>query len=595
MQDEQSSEGQQPDAWTQWSAGADQSGQAGGQPGPAGGQPGQAGAEYPPPAPPPPPPPPAGFGQPEQPSAHTQPIGYGQPGYGQPGYGQPGQGQYGQGQYGQAQYGQGQPGYGPGSYEQGGYSQYGYGQPPGQGGFGPPGYGYGQPGYGQHPYGPYGQPPTRRRRAANAIVYIAVAAVAAAAGGLVVNAFANHNPPAASSPATGNGNPFGNLGNGSGNSGNSGNSGSSAVSSATEQKVKNAVLPGLVIITSDLQYQGDAAAATGMIISPSGRVLTNNHVIDGTTGLTATLVSTGQRFKAQWLGYDKSDDVAVIQLVGASGLRTVPLGNSNTVKVGDGVVAMGNANGTGGITTVTGTITGLNRSITASDSGTGTSEDLTGMLQTDADIIQGDSGGPMANVNGQVIGMDTAASSDSVGFGQSQSNAGFAIPINRAISIANEIIQGKSSSVVRVGTSGFLGVIVVPGSDGQQSTVTNPRQQAQQEEGSQQQGSGFGGTQYPPTSGCVSNDTNAGVPAQIAPVSSGTLILGALCGTPASTARMSGGDVITKVNGQAVTSPASLVGILNVLHKGQTVKVTWVTPADQVVSQSMTLAAAPPG
>jgi S1-C subfamily serine protease len=562
MQDEQSSEGQQPDAWTQWSAKAEQSGQGGG--------------EYPPPAPPPPPP--ASFGQEQPPSAHTQPIGYGQPAGGQPGYGQPGYEQGGYSQYG---------------YGQGGYGQYGYGQ----GGYGPPGYGYGQPGYGQHPYGPQGQPPTRRRRAANAIVYIAVAAVAATAGGLVVNAFANHGTPAASSnPASGSGNPFGNLGNGSGNSGNSGNSGSSAVSSATEQKVKDAVMPGLVIISSDLQYQGDAAAATGMIISKSGLVLTNNHVIDGTTGLTATLVSTGQRYKAQWLGYDKSSDVAVIQLVGASNLRTVPIGNSNTVKVGDGVVAMGNANGTGGITTVTGTITGLNRSITASDDGTDQSENLTGMLETDADIIPGDSGGPMANVNGQVIGMDTAASSESVGFGQqNQSNAGFAIPINRAISIANEIIKGKSSSVVRVGSTGFLGVIVTPGANGQQSTVTSPSQQAQQEEGSQQQSGGFGGTQYPPATGCVSNDQNAGVPSQIAPVSSGTLVLGSLCGTPASAAGMSGGDVITNVNGQAVSSPASLVGILDVLHKGQTVKVTWVTPADQVVSKSMTLAAAPPG
>jgi S1-C subfamily serine protease len=590
MQDEQSSEGQQPDAWTQWPARADQSGQAGG--------------EYPPPAPPPPPP--ASFGQEQPPSAHTQPIGYGQPGYGQPGGGQPGGGQPGGGQPGGGQPGGGQPGYEQGGggqpgYEQGGYGQYGYGQPGyGQGGFGPPGYGYGQPGYSQYPYGPQGQPPTRRRRAANAIVYIAVAAVAATAGGLVVNAFASHGTPAASSnPASGSGNPFGNLGNGSGNSGNSGNAGSSgsgAVSSATEQKVKAAVMPGLVIISSDLQYEGDAAAATGMIISSSGLVLTNNHVIDGTTGLTATLVSTGQRYKAQWLGYDKSSDVAVIQLEGASGLRTVPIGNSGTVKVGDGVVAMGNANGTGGITTVTGTITGLNRSITASDDGTDQSENLTGMLQTDADIIPGDSGGPMANVNGQVIGMDTAASSESVGFGQqTQSNAGFAIPINHAISIANEIIKGKSSSVVRVGSTGFLGVIVTPGTNGQQSTVTSPSQQAQQEEGSQQQSNGFGGTQYPPTTGCVTNDTNAGVPAQIAPVSSGTLVLGSLCGTPASAAGMSGGDVITNVNGQAVSSPASLVGILDVLHKGQTVKVTWVTPADRVMSQSMTLAAAPPG
>ncbi len=625
MQDEQNSEGQQPDAWAEWSARSEQSGQP-------------AGGEYPHPAPPPPPPPPPSFGQPDahtqpidsgQPGSYTQPIygqpggpgqpGQGQPAYGQPGYGLPGgPGQPGQGQpaYGQPGYGQpgpGQPGYGqPGGYSaygqpgsgqpgpgqpgpgQPGYGQPGYGQP----GYGQPGYGqpggysaYGQPGYGQPPYG-YG-PPARRRRGANALVYLLVAAIAAAAGGLTVHALTgNSSAPSASSQ---NSNPFGGSFGGSGNSVNpgSGSGTGSGVSSATEQKVENAVKPGLVIISSDLQYQGDAAAATGMIISSSGLVLTNNHVINGTTGLTATVEATGRKYTAQWLGYDKASDVAVIQLVGASGLRIAPLGNSSSVKVGDSVVAMGNANGTGEISTVTGTITGLNRSITASDDGSDTTENLTGMLQTDAQIIPGDSGGPLASVNGQVIGMDTAAGSDTIGL--NQQDVGFAIPINRALSIAHQIISGKSSSVVRVGSTGFLGVIVIPGSNGQQSTLTSPSAQLNHQKKSTQQNSLGGGTENPPASGtCLSNDDNAGIPAKIAPVATGTLILGSLCGTPASTADIGSGDVITDVNGHAVTSPASLVGILGVLHKGQSVKVTWVTPADQTVSKSMTLAAAPP-
>jgi S1-C subfamily serine protease len=615
MQDEQNSEGQQPDAWAEWSARSEQSGQP-------------AGAEYPQSAPPPPPPPPPGFGQPGahtqpidsgQPGSYTQPIygqpGPGQPGYGQPGgyspygqpgpgqpdygqpggysaYGQPGSGQPGPGQAGPGQPGPGQPGYGqPGGYSS--YGQPGYGQPGGYSAYGQPGYGqpgYGQPGYGQPGYG-YG-PPTRRRRGANALVYLLVAAIAAAAGGLTVHALTgNNSTPSASSP---NSSPFGGYFGGSGNSGNSGGGtgAGSGVSSATEQRVESAVKPGLVIISSDLQYQGDAAAATGMIISSSGLVLTNNHVINGTTGLTATVEATGRKYTAQWLGYDKASDVAVIQLVGASGLHTAPLGNSTSVKVGDGVVAMGNANGTGQISTVTGTITGLNRSITASDDGSDTTENLTGMLQTDAQIIPGDSGGPLASVNGQVIGMDTAAGSDTIGL--NQQNVGFAIPINRALSIAHQIISGKSSSVVRVGSTGFLGVIVIPGSNGQQSTLTSPRAQLNHQEKGTQNSLG-GGNQNPPASGnCLSNDDNAGIPAKIAPVASGTLILGSLCGTPASTADIGSGDVITSVNGHAVSSPASLVGILGVLHKGQAVKVTWVTPSDQTVSRSMTLAAAPP-
>ncbi len=360
-----------------------------------------------------------------------------------------------------------------------------------------------------------------------------------------MHALAGNGTPSASSGQNGVGNgsnPFGNFFGGQGNSGGSGNSGNSGssgsgsrVSSAAVQKVQSAVMPGLVVISSDLQYQGDAAAATGMVISKSGLVLTNNHVIANTTGLTATVVSTGQRYKANWLGYDKTGDIAVIQLVGASHMRTVPVGDATKVKVGDGVVAMGNANGTGQISTVTGSITGLNRSITASDDGSGSSENLTGMLQTDANIIQGDSGGPISNTSGQVIGMDTAASSDTVGF--NQQDTGFAIPINRALSVANQIISGKSSSVVRVGSTGFLGVVVIPGANGQQSTQGDPHSQLRQQEQNNQQNS-LGGGQFggAPPGQCLTSDGNAGVPTKIAPVTSGTLILGSLCGTPAATA-----------------------------------------------------------
>ncbi len=169
----------------------------------------------------------------------------------------------------------------------------------------------------------YGQPPRPRRRLlTGAVTYIAVAAMAAAAGGLVV-AFADggSQQPSASSgtgnfPNNGAGNPFGGLGNGGGP-----NAGAN-VSQGTLRHVESAVKPGLVVITSSLKFDGSgaAAAATGMVISKSGLVLTNNHVINGTTGLTATVVSTGQHYQAKWLGYDKGSDIAVIQLVGTSGL-----------------------------------------------------------------------------------------------------------------------------------------------------------------------------------------------------------------------------------------------------------------------------------
>ncbi|HUB38148.1 MAG TPA: trypsin-like peptidase domain-containing protein [Streptosporangiaceae bacterium] len=584
--DEQSSDSQQPGIWESWTAGsanppsepnASEASQARnpGQPesGPSS-EPGQASQFSTP-------------GATGQLPSFTQPIGYPQAsypasGYGQPGYGQPGYAQASYPQQGQPGYtAPGQPGYGSSGYAGYGYPGGGFGQPPG---------GYGAP-------GGYGQPPRppRRRALTTAITYLAVAAIAATAGGLVV-AFADGSQPTASSAGSSGSGSLGGLGGGffpggnAGNSGNSGSNGSGAVSQGTIQKLSNAVTPGLVVITSNLKYDGSgaAAAATGMIISHNGLVLTNNHVINGTTGLTATVVKTGQQYTATWLGYDKGSDVAVIKLEGASNLPTVPLGDSSTVKVGDDVVGMGNANGTGRISYVGGTITNLNQTITASDDGSGEApEKLTGMLQTNAQIIPGDSGGPLVSTDGKVIGMDTAASTSSMA--NSGQNVGFAIPINRAMTLARQIIAGQSSSSVHIGSSGFIGVLVPSGPNGAQSTKTNPGEQLRQEEASQQ----FGQT-GPAPSGCVQNDANAGVPTRIAPVNSGTLVLGSLCQTSAAIAGINAGDVITRVNNRPVSSPSSLMSILQGIHGGASVKVTWVTPNDQSVTRTLTLSVAPP-
>jgi S1-C subfamily serine protease len=604
--DEQSSDSQQPGFWESWTA-SSANPSAGAEAGEAGqartsGQAadsGQAGQ----------------FGAPDatgQLPAFTQPIGYPQAGHQGPSYGQAGFAQAGFAQPGFAQAGypqQGQPGHtAPG---QPGYSSYSY--PPG-GGFGQPGGGYGgSGGYGgPSGYGGsggfggpggYGQPPRppRRRGLTTAITYLAVAAIAATAGGLVV-AFADGNsPPAATAGNNNQGNlglPGGGIfpgtGGGNNNSGSSGDNGSGtgagAVSRSTMQRLSAAVTPGLVVITSNLKYDGAgvAAAATGMIISHNGLVLTNNHVINGTTGLTAKVVSTGQQYTATWLGYDKGSDVAVIKLEGASNLRTVPIGDSSTVKVGDGVVGMGNANGTGRISYVAGTITNLNQAITASDDGSGeAAEHLTGMLQTNAQIIPGDSGGPLVSTDGKVIGMDTAASTSSTA--NSGQDVGFAIPINRAITLAREIIAGHSGPGIKIGSSGFVGVLV-PSDRGLQSNRTSPAAQLRQEEAQDQ---AFG-QNNPAPSGCVQSDQNAGVPTRIAPVGSGTLVLGSLCGTPADTAGIGAGDVITRVNSNAVSSPASLMNILGAYRSGATVKITWVTPGNESVTRTVTLAVAPP-
>lgn len=568
--DEQSSEGQRPGFWEAWTSSeeppAPPADGESGQPEAQSGQPdATAGAQGGP----------GGDSAAGGPPSMTQPLGPTQPGYGpsDQGYGYP------------------PPGYGPGGYGGPGYG--GYGQPAGYqpgGGYGQPPGGYGGPGYGGYGYGGYGPPPRRRHRlASTAIAYLAVAAVAATAGGLAV-AFANNtgNPPAASSGNSG-GSLFPNFnGNGSGGIGN----GSSVnIPPGTLSKVEKAVTPGLVIITSNLKYDGAGAAAfaTGMIISSNGMILTNNHVINGTTGLQAKVVSTGRTYPARWIGYDKGSDVAVIQLVGASGLRPVPLGDSSTVKVGDDVVGMGNANGAGRISYVPGMITNLNQSITASDNGSGfAAERLTGMLETNAQIVRGDSGGPLVSTDGKVIGMDTAASAG--GAGATGQDIGFAIPINKAMTIAKRIINGQSGSGVQVGQSGFLGVLVPSGSNGGQSYASSPRTQLRQEE----QAPNSPSQPNPNPNACVPSSASPGLPAQIAPVSAGTLVLGALCNTPAAAAGIDAGDVITKVNNQAITSPSTLMHTLLGIRSGARITLTWVTPSDQTVSHSLTLAPAPP-
>jgi S1-C subfamily serine protease len=350
-----------------------------------------------------------------------------------------------------------------------------------------------------------------------------------------------------------------------------------------DQAIVTKVKPGLVIINTNLQFDSEAAAGTGMVINPNGLVLTNNHVIDGSTKITATVAATGKTYPATVVGYDKTRDIALIQLQNASGLTIVPIGNSSSVKIGNAVVALGNAEGQGRITAAAGQVTGLNQTITASEEGSSTaSETLTGMIQTDADIVPGDSGGPLAGSTG-IIGMDTAGNAVS---DQQQASAGFAIPINTALSVARQIAGGHASSTITIGYPPFVGIFISSGS------ASSPQAQAQQQAQQQNGGGGFGGGGSSPA--CYTSNADLTVPSAIAPVSSGTLIIGTICGSPAASAGMTGGAVITAVNGQAVGSPDDLTGTLSRFHPGDTISVTWVSPSGQRSTSSLHLTAGPP-
>ena len=308
--------------------------------------------------------------------------------------------------------------------------------------------------------------------------------------------------------------------------------------------------PGLVDVVSTLGLQQAESAGTGLVLTPSGEVLTNNHVIKGATAIKVRDIGNGRTYPAKVVGYDQSRDIAVLQLQGASGLQTAALGDSSTAKVGDKVVALGNALGKGGTPAVAvGHIAGLNASIVASDEGAGTSERLTGLIHHNAPIQPGDSGGPLVSNTGKVIGIDTAASAAS-GF-QLQTNTrtqAFAIPINGAMALARQIEAGQASDTVHIGPTGLLGVGVM--SAGQ----------------------------------AASSGISAG---------SGAVVEQALPNTPAAGAGITSGDVIVAAGGRTVTSPAGLQAALERFHPGNSVNITWQDQSGQTHSATVVLANGP--
>ncbi len=339
---------------------------------------------------------------------------------------------------------------------------------------------------------------------------------------------------------------FGSGSNGSDGSGSTG-SGATGAGGPTDSQIAAVaakVDPALVDINTVLGAQNGEAAGTGIVIGSTGVILTNNHVVAGATSISVTDLGNSRTYRAAVVGYDRSGDVAVLQLSGASGLTTATLSNT-TVKAGDQVVAIGNAGGTGGTpSAVGGMISALNQSITASDESTGSSEQLTGLIEVNADIEAGDSGGPLLTTSGQVIGMDTAASA---GFQyQSAGGDGFAIPIGNATTIADQIRSGRSSSAVHIGATAYLGI---------EATSSN-------------RGTGS---------------------------ATGPVVLGVVQGSPAESAGLSRGDVITSVAGTTVDTATALTTKLDGYHPGDSVQVAYTDLSGQSHTSTVRLATGPVG
>jgi S1-C subfamily serine protease len=263
-------------------------------------------------------------------------------------------------------------------------------------------------------------------------------------------------------------------------------------------------------------------------------VLTNNHVVEGSTSISVTVVSTGKTYKASVVGTDPSHDVALIKMENASGLTPINLGDSSTVKVGDAVTAIGNAGGDGGEPTVApGEVVALAQQITASDRDGSNPEQLTNLIQVNANLQAGESGGPLYNATGAVIGMDTAGGATR-SF-RSTSGEGYAIPIDDAMAVVKQIEAGSDTDTITLGTPGFLGVSVA--------------------------------------------DNNG----------SGALVTDVVGGTPADEIGLQPGDVLTNIDGHAIDNVQAVSTVLGNHHGGDKVSVTWTDASGASHKETATL------
>jgi S1-C subfamily serine protease len=340
--------------------------------------------------------------------------------------------------------------------------------------------------------------------------------------------------------------------------------------------VRARIEPSVVDVTATLTYDNETASGTGFVINGrTGLILTNNHVIRDATSVTVTVPATDQIYQADIVGVDVPADVAVLQISPEAGLPTAPLGDSATVNAGTQVMSFGNQAGEGGLPAVaSGVITGTNRTIQADDGAAGFSETLHGMLATTARIQPGDSGGPLADSTGTVIGVDTAA-------GAGGTDTGYAIPIDAAMAAERLITGRQQGQGISLGTDGFLGVIVGSG------TTRSPAGQQAQERGA------VAGTASASSGRCLPNQKDVATPGTIAPAPAGALVMGVLCGTGAAAAGITAGDVITIADGHQVESAGALTAILTGCRPGSLVSVTWVSAAGLTRTSTIRLDPAP--
>jgi S1-C subfamily serine protease len=290
---------------------------------------------------------------------------------------------------------------------------------------------------------------------------------------------------------------------------------------------------GVVVIDTNLGYANARAAGTGMVLTSTGEILTNNHVIRGATTITVAVPGSTHRYAATVAGYSVSSDVAVLHLANATNLKAIVAAKARAV-IGQKVRALGNAGGTGRLTSAAGHVVGLGKAITANDED-GTNEQLSGLIETDANVRPGDSGGPLLDAAGRVVGMNTAGS-----------NAGapdsYAVPIGAALAVTRNIERGLASATVHIGDTAFLGVQVQSSADG----------------------------------------------------AAGAVIAAVVPGGPAAAAGLAAGDVITQIGDVTISSPADVGAFMLTQAPGSSVALAYVDQSGVAATTTVVLASGPP-
>ena len=284
------------------------------------------------------------------------------------------------------------------------------------------------------------------------------------------------------------------------------------------------IAAAVVRVTADLGG-GRIGVGTGMVVTPSGDVLTNAHVIEAAGRITVR-VAGGTTYAASLGGIDPADDIALLRLPNASGLTTAKLGDSSALAVGDHVTAVGTGRNPGDpVVETQGAITALRQTVTTTDPGGGNPKTLAGLIQFGGPLSVADSGGPLIDGGGRVIGVDTEGAAQ-VRLRQVSPDTAFAIPINSAMAVVRDIESGTPNPRVLSGQSVVLGVDVA--------------------------------------------DSLSARGAQVTAIEAGS---------PAQAAGLVPGDIIVSVGGTSVASASALSPALQRHHPGDQVVVVWLDPS----------------